>query len=84
MKLFTADDAGTITANNGGVQTVEQWVVGLQTSNAALFAPSKGGGAPPGTGGDAPRDTRKVVSAGDPEAFGKNLESIANGTAVVR
>lgn len=58
--------------------TFEEFASGLKTEAPHLFKPSGGGGAQPGAGA-----AQKQVVSSDPADFGRHLDAIAKGDAVV-
>lgn len=73
---------GTVVRNTkGDPLSMADWIEKLATDAPHLFAPSKGGGAPNGGGRPAPNGA--TIPAGDPVAFGANLEKIAKGEVTV-
>jgi len=87
-RTFTMKDGKVVTdkfsATDPGVSLgVPEWIATQLAEASFAFMPSTGGGAPPNarSGGRLPLP---VVDRHDPLAFGKALENIASGRAVVK
>lgn len=82
QNLIPMKDNKVLYGKDGDTQlTMEEWTAGLIEVAPYLFESSKGTGS---KGGEKFRSIDgKTVQAGDAEAFGANLESIAKGTVQV-
>lgn len=63
--------------------TFKEWANGLQESSGFLFETAIGGGGQGNRSGGA-HNPSKTIAAGDPVAFGNNLENIASGKVAVK
>lgn len=63
--------------------SMEEWVTSLAEEAPHLFEPSSGSGAQ-NQGNHGARPGVRTIPRGDPAAFGKHLEDIASGKAVVQ
>lgn len=89
-KVFQLKDGKVLALDQDGAQartksgdplTMQTWLDGLATDAPHLFQSSTGGGSPGNSNGNS---SDKVIQAGDPVIFGRNLEKIAKGEITVQ
>jgi hypothetical protein len=88
-KLFTLKDGQLTTKafsadKPGEALTVDEWIGQQTTAVAFAFAPSSGGGAGNKAGAGRTDNSGKRIVSADPLEFGRNIEDIAKGKAVVQ
>lgn len=87
---WVVDDEGNLKSKDlfnekGDPMGLDEYGKFVMKEDPYLFEPAQGGGAPGGnrTGGGKPQQGTAIIEDGDPVAFGKNLEALATGKAVV-
>jgi hypothetical protein len=82
LVVMDGEDLRLSEKHKGSYMDPEEWIESLAPEIPSLFKSSGGGGAQ--NNGTATSPRTRVIPRGDPLAFGRNLEDIASGKAVVQ